>query len=132
MPMSVSPLAVFMLMQFLEELPRSFIESAEIDGAGHYSIYLRIVVPLMKNGIITVTVIMFLSIWGQYLWPSLVTGQRVKPLAVTISNILNPNFWVDPRVRIAAMLLAALPPLLIYFFFQRKVIDGMAMSGIKG
>ncbi len=132
LPMSVSPLAVFMLMQFLEDLPLSFIESARIDGAGHFTIYWRIVLPLMKNGIITVTVVMFLRVWGQYLWPSLVTGQKIKPLSVAIANILNPNFWTDSRVRIAAMLLTALPPLLVYFFFQRQVIDGMAMSGIKG
>ena len=131
LPMSVSPLAVFMLMQFWK-ICLVVYRIGSIDGAGHFTIYWWIVLPLMKNGIITVTVVMFLRVWGQYLWPSLVTGQKIKPLSVAIANILNPNFWTDPRVRIAAMLLTALPPLLVYFFFQRQVIDGMAMSGIKG
>lgn len=132
MPMMVSALSVFIMMQFLEDLPLSFIESARIDGAGHFQIYSKIVLPLMRNGILTTVVLMFMKIWGQYLWPSLVTGQKIKPISVTISNLLSPNFWVDPRVKIAAMLIAMLPPLAIYLIFQRYVIEGITMSGVKG
>lgn len=131
-PMMVSALSVFIMMQFLEDMPISLIESARIDGAGHFQIYRRIVLPLMRNGILTTVVLMFMKIWGQYLWPSLVTGQKIKPISVTISNLLNPNFWVDPRVKIAAMLIAMLPPLGIYIVFQRYVIEGITMSGVKG
>ena len=131
-PMMVSALSVFIMMQFLEDLPVSFIESARIDGAGYFQIYSKIVLPLMRNGILTTVVLMFMKIWGQYLWPSLVTGQRIKPISVTISNMLSPNFWVDPRVKIAAMLIAMLPPLAIYLIFQRYVIEGITMSGVKG
>lgn len=132
MPMMVSALSVFIMMQFLEDLPPSFIESARIDGAGHFQIFRSIVLPLMRNGILTTIVLMFMKIWGQYLWPSLITAQKIKPLSVTISNMLNPNFWIDSRVKIAAMLIAMIPPLLIYLLFQRYVIEGIAMSGVKG
>ena len=110
----------------------SFIESARIDGAGHFQIYGRIVLPLMRNGILTTVVLMFMKIWGQYLWPALVTGQKIKPISVTISNMLNPNFWIDPRTKIAAMLIAMIPPMTIYLTFQRYVIEGITMSGVKG
>lgn len=132
MPMMVSALSVFIMMQFLEDLPASFIESARIDGAGHFQIYGRIVLPLMRNGILTTVVLMFMKIWGQYLWPALVTGQKIKPISVTVANLLNPNFWVDPRVKIAVMLIAMIPPLAIYLVFQRYVIEGITMSGVKG
>ena len=128
MPMMVSALSVFIMMQFLEDLPASFIESARIDGAGHFQIYRRIVLPLMRNGILTTVVLMFMKIWGQSLGP----GQKIKPISVTVANLLNPNFWVDPRVKIAAMLIAMIPPLLIYLIFQRYVIEGITMSGVKG
>lgn len=131
-PMMVSALSVFVMMQFLEDLPLSFIESARIDGAGHFQIYGRIVLPLMRNGILTTVVLMFMKIWGQYLWPALVTGQKIKPISVTISNMLNPNFWIDPRTKIAAMLIAMIPPMTIYLTFQRYVIEGITMSGVKG
>ena len=132
LPMMVSALSVFIMMQFLEDLPASFIESARIDGAGHFQNYGRIVLPLMRNGILTTVVLMFMKIWGQYLWPSLVTAQNIKPISVTVANLLNPNFWVDPRVKIAAMLIAMIPPLAIYLIFQRYVIEGITMSGVKG
>lgn len=132
LPLMVSPLSVFILMQFMEDLPVSFIESARIDGAGHFRIFSHIVMPLMRNGIITATVLLFLRAWGSYLWPSLVTGQKVQALSVTISNMFNPQFYVDPRVRFSAMLLAMIPPLLIYLLFQRHVIKGISMSGVKG
>jgi multiple sugar transport system permease protein len=132
LPLMVSALSIFILMQFLEDLPVSFIESARIDGAGHFSIFFYIVFPLMRNGLLTTTVLMFLSVWGSYLWPSLVTGGNIQPMSVSIANMLSPMFYTDPRVKIAALLLSAAPPLTIYIFFQRYVISGISMSGIKG
>ncbi|TQO22928.1 carbohydrate ABC transporter permease [Paramicrobacterium agarici] len=132
LPLMVSPLSVFILMQFMEDLPRSFIESAQVDGAGHFRIFFSIVMPLMRNGMITATILLFLAVWGAFLWPSLVTGQEVEALSVTIANMFNPNFYVDPRVRFAAMLLALIPPVLVYIVFQRYVIKGISMSGVKG
>lgn len=132
LPLMVSPLSVFILMQFMEDLPHSFIESAQVDGAGHFRIFFFIVVPLVRNGMITATILLFLSSWGAFLWPSLVTGEQVQALSVAIANMFNPSFYVDPRVRFAAMLIALIPPLLAYIVFQRHVIKGISMSGIKG
>jgi len=132
LPLMVSPLSVFILMQFMEDLPRSFIEAAQIDGAGHFRIFAFIVVPLVRNGMITATILLFLSSWGAFLWPSLVTGENVQALSVAIANMFNPNFYVDPRVRFAAVLVALIPPLLAYIVFQKYVIKGISMSGIKG
>ena len=131
-PLVVSPLSVFILIQFTEDMPISFVESARIDGAGHFQIFWKIVFPLMRNGVVTATVLMFLNVWGLYLWPSLASGANIQPMSVNVANMLSPQFYIDPRVKIAAMLLSALPPLIIYIFFQRYVISGIAMSGIKG
>jgi multiple sugar transport system permease protein len=132
LPLMVSALSVFIMMQFLEDLPLSIIESARIDGAGHFRIFGEIVLPLMRNGILTTTVLMFMKTWGQYLWPSLVTAQKIRPISVVIANMLAPNFWVDGRVKLASMLLAMIPPMLIYLVFQRYVIEGVTMSSVKG
>ena len=132
LPMMVAPLAVFMLMQFLEDLPISLIESARIDGAGHFKIFTAIVFPLMRNGVITVTVVMFLRSWGNLRWPSLITANKIKPLSVAISNMLSPNFYVDQRVKIASMLISMLPPAILYLACQKRVIEGMTMSAVKG
>lgn len=125
----VSLLSVFIMMQFCEDLPPSFIEAASIDGAGHFAIFRLVGFPLMRNGFITATVLMFLHSWGAFLWPALVAGSNVMP---AISNLLSPNFYVDARVKMGAMLIAMVPPLVIYLLLQRYVIQGMAMSGVKG
>jgi multiple sugar transport system permease protein len=62
-------------------------------------------------------VLLALSVWGAFLWPSLVTGQELQALSVAVANMFNPNFYVDPRVRFAAMLIAMIPPLLVYILF---------------
>ena len=132
LPLMVRALSVFILLQFLESMPLSLIESARIDGAGHFRIFFSIVLPLMRNAIITVTVLMFISVWGSYLWPSLVTSANIRPMSVVIASLLNPNFWIDERVKIAAMLVSSIVPLAIYLGFQKYIIDGIAASGIKG
>ena len=108
------------------------IESARIDGASHFQIFFRIYLPLVRNGLITVTVLMFLRAWGSYMWPALVTGNSIMPVSRTIANLLSKFFYVDVRVKMAAMLLAMIPPMTIYVLFQKHVIEGMTMSSVKG
>ena len=128
----VSPFSVFILMQFSEDIPNDLVESARIDGAGHFQVYFHIVLPLMRNGLIVSSILLFLRVWGSYLWPKLVSASNVTAISATITNLINPNFYVDSRIKVAAMLVAMLPPLIIYLIFQRRVIQGIAMSGIKG
>ncbi len=128
----VSPLSVFILMQFSENIPNDLVESARIDGAGHFQVYAYIVLPLMRNGLIVSSILLFLRVWGAYLWPKLISASNVTAISATITNLIGPNFYVDPRIKVAAMLVAMLPPLVVYLIFQKKVIAGIAMSGIKG
>lgn len=131
-PIMISPMSVFILNQFSETIPTALIESARIDGASHFQIFFRIYLPLVRNGLITVTVLMFLRAWGSYMWPSLVTGNNILPVSRTIANLLSKYFYVDVRVKMAAMLLAMIPPMTIYVIFQKHVIEGMTMSSVKG
>jgi multiple sugar transport system permease protein len=132
LPIMISPLSVFIMLQFLEDLPKELIEAARIDGAGHFRIYFSIVLPLMRNGLITAIILLFLRSWGAYLWPSLVTGKEINPISVTIANLLSRQFYIDPRVKIASMLITMIPPLVVYLLFQKYVIKGISMSSVKG
>jgi multiple sugar transport system permease protein len=131
-PLMASPLSVFILMQFMEDLPMEFVEAARVDGAGHFRIYFFVILPLMRNGLITATILLFLNVWSSFLWPSLVTAQAVRPLSVVVANLFNPNFYVDARVQFAAMLIAMVPVIVLYAIFQKYVIKGVSMSGVKG
>lgn len=128
----VSPLSVFILIQFSDDIPKELIEAARIDGAGHFQIYARVVLPLMRNGLIVSSILLFLKTWGSYLWPKLISAKAVTAMSAAIGNLIGPNFYVDARIKVAGMMIAMLPPLIIYLIFQKKVITGIAMSGLKG
>ncbi len=128
------PLAfsVFIIRQFLESIPKELIEAAEIDGAGHFTIFFRIILPLMAIPLLTVTVIEFMQIWGSFLWPTLVSGTKWKPLSVLLAGLLGDGSFLTGRVKIAALLISGLPPVIVYLIFQRYIVDGIATSGLKG
>jgi multiple sugar transport system permease protein len=131
-PSIPSAFAVFIIKQFLESIPRELVEAAEIDGAGHLTVFLRVVFPLMTTPLLTVAVIQFMQVWGSFLWPTLVAGTNWKPVSVLVSGLLGDGSWLEGRVKIAAMLISGLPPVLIYLFFQKYIVEGIATSGLKG
>jgi multiple sugar transport system permease protein len=131
-PFIPSAFAVFIMRQFLESLPRDLIEAGEIDGASHFGIFWRIVLPLMKTPVMTVAIIQFMQIWGTFLWPTLVGGTRWKPVSVLIAGLLGDGSWLESRVKIAAMLVSAVPLVAVYLFCQRYIVEGIATSGLKG
>lgn len=131
-PSIPSAFAVFIIKQFLESIPRELVEAAEIDGAGHFTVFLRVVLPLMATPLLTVTVIQFMQVWGSFLWPTLVAGTNWKPVSVLVSGLLGDGSWLEGRVKIAAMLISGLPPVLVYLFFQKYIVEGIATSGLKG
>lgn len=131
-PSIPSAFAVFIMKQFLESIPRELVEAAEIDGAGHFTVFLRVILPLMATPLLTVIVIQFMQVWGSFLWPTLVSGTNWKPVSVLVSGLLGDGSWLEGRVKIAAMLISGLPPVLIYLFFQKYIVEGIATSGLKG
>ena len=131
-PSIPSAFAVFIIKQFLEGLPKELIEAAEIDGAGHLKVFLRVVLPLMATPLLTVTVIQFMQVWGSFLWPTLVAGTNWKPVSVLVAGVLGDGSWLEGRVKIAAMLLSGIPPVAVYLIFQKYIVEGIATSGLKG
>lgn len=130
-PAIPSAFAVFIIKQFLESIPRDLIEAGEIDGASHFRIFWRIILPLMATPLLTVTVIEFMQVWGSFLWPTLVAGTRWKPVSVLIAGLLGDGSWLEGRVKIAALLISGIPPVAVYLFFQKYIVEGIATSGLK-
>ncbi len=130
-PAIPSAFAVFIIKQFLESIPRDLIEAGQIDGASHFRIFWRIILPLMATPLLTVTVIEFMQVWGSFLWPTLVAGSRWKPVSVLIAGLLGDGSWLEGRVKIAALLISGIPPVAVYLFFQKYIVEGIATSGLK-
>lgn len=127
------PLGLFMLRQFMMTIPRSYDEAAICDGAGRLQIYFRIILPMSKTVIIVTAIMHFINVWNNFFNAMIFinsTGKMTLPLGITLLNTTHGNSNM-PLIT-AAVLLTLIPPLLIYIFGQKYLIQGSMTAGIKG
>ncbi|MCX5512956.1 carbohydrate ABC transporter permease [Kaistia algarum] len=132
-PGLASAFGLFMLMQFMRAIPADMIEAARLDGASHFQIYWHVALPLCRNALITLAILTFMQTWGNYMWPLIVSS---RPEMYTVGQVVglfnSPLSHQTVDMVMTANLLAAIPPLLFFLIFQRKIVEGIAMSGTKG
>jgi multiple sugar transport system permease protein len=132
-PGLASAFGLFMLVQFMRAIPRDMIEAARLDGASHFQIYRHVALPLCHNALITLAILTFMQTWGNYMWPLIVA---TRPDMYTVGQVVGlfnaPLSHQTVDVVMTANLLAAIPPLLFFLIFQRRIVEGIAMSGTKG
>jgi multiple sugar transport system permease protein len=123
---------MFLLRGFFEGLPRELEESALIDGASHFTIFTRIMVPLAKPALSTVAVFSFLGAWDEYIWAlTVLTDAQKRTLPIAIANFrgIHASDW---GLVFAASLTAVIPTIVIFVFFQRYFVQGIATGAVKG
>lgn len=129
LPALPSAMGVFLMKQFMEQIPDALIESAIVDGASHWLMFWKIIMPQVKPAWLTLTVFAFTGAWNQAL-PGLVYDDQLKMLNDVITQITLGGFQrVGPAT--AGSLLMIVPPILLFLFTQNRVIETMAYSGIK-
>lgn len=134
-PEIASPLALFLLTQFFQEIPPELDEAAYMDGASRFAVYRRIVLPLAKPVLATLAIFTFLGTWNEYLWP-LVSSTDREALTVTIGlRKLAETFGHQTRdlgLKMAGAWVGGIPILIFYFILQRRIVSGIRLnSGIK-
>ncbi len=132
LPFVADAFAIYLFYTFFIGLPKEFEEAARLDGASTLRIFFTIILPNAKPVFASVAILTFLTWWGSYLWPLMVTiGPEVRPLPVAIASFytLPPLQWGD-ILAFGAMMVA--PVLLVFLMFQRWFVRGVAASAIKG
>lgn len=131
LPMLVSGFSVFLFRQFMTTIPTEVLEAARIDGAGELRIFLRIVLP-MSGPILAVQVVLtFIAGWNAFLWPLIIANdQRLYTLSVGLS-LLNQQIATNPSLQMAASALMVVPILIVFIVFQRYIVQGFSLSGLK-
>jgi multiple sugar transport system permease protein len=132
LPFLATPLGVFIMRQFIAEIPDELIEAARLDGAGEFRILFRVVMPLCGPALATLAVLQFLSSWNEFLWP-LVAAQTedMYTLPVGIALISASANSINYGLLLAGATLIVLPILALFLFLQRYFIQGIATTGIK-
>lgn len=131
-PSLTAPLGVLIMKQFFDDLPNELIEAARIDGAGVFRIWSTICMPLSRNSLAAVGIFTFTNSWNNFLWPFLsITSERMMTLPVGIPQFQGANLS-EFTLPMTVSLVASIPAIITFLIFQKQIIQGVAMTGIKG
>jgi ABC-type glycerol-3-phosphate transport system permease component len=123
---------IFLLRQYMRTIPRDLDEAARIDGAGHWAIYRHIILPLTAPALTVVAVFTFLGVWNDFFGPLLYLNDPDSyTVAVALATKVS-RVGTEWNALMAANLIAIVPPLLVYFAAQKRLIGGIASVGIRG
>jgi len=131
-PTIFSAFGTFLLRQFFVSLPVDVEEAARLDGCGPFQIYWRVMLPLAKPGLVALGILTVIAAWSDLLWPLIVNTQPQKMTLAVGLAALQGELTVNYPVIMAAALIATAPLVLVFLFMQRRVVEGIAMSGSKG
>jgi multiple sugar transport system permease protein len=132
-PGLASAFGLFMLTQFFKDIPREIMDASLVDGDTHLGTYWHVVLPLSKNALVTLAILTFMTTWGNYVWPMVIAKNNN---IITVSQMINwyndPNSFMTVNLMMTAFFLAAILPIIVYIFFQRQIIQGISITGLKG
>ncbi len=125
------PITSLIFRNFYAQIPNSLMESATLDGAGFFSIYIRIIFPLSIPGFVVTSLWQFTQIWNEFLWGICLTRHTSNPITVGLAQLAGGQA-VSWNLPMAGSILAALPVLLIYILLGRYFIRGLLAGSVKG
>lgn len=138
LPIGANVTGVFLMRQFFLSIPYELEDAARVDGANTLRIWWSVVLPLARPALTAVAIITFLSAWNSFFWPLIVTrsdASRTLPVGIAQFMSLRPGQSMSAQAygpSMAGAVLAAVPPILVFYALQRYFIQGISMTGLKG
>ena len=135
LPAMFTAYGTFMLRQFFMTIPRDLEDAARIDGCSLFSIFWRIILPLSKPALATLTMFTALANWNNFMWPLIVTDSiEMKTLPIGLAYFQEVYMYTQPDwgLLMAGSLLVVLPLIIVFVFNQRFFVEGIKLTGIKG
>jgi multiple sugar transport system permease protein len=131
-PNLVNPFGIFLLRQYMKSIPDELLDAARIDGAGHFKLYWKVVLPLSRPALAALAILTFQFWWGAFFWPLIIISSPelyTLPLGLALFQDANRTVW---NLIMAGSVLAALPLIVLFLVFQRQFVRGISLSGMKG
>ncbi|HZC32064.1 MAG TPA: carbohydrate ABC transporter permease [Candidatus Bathyarchaeia archaeon] len=132
--MAIGGANIFLMRQYFLSIPREIEEAARIDGAGFFTTFWRVMLPLATPALSAVAILQFQGAWNAFFWPLILLRDQnyfTVPLALTFFRTAG-GFSTNYPPLMAVVVLSTLPVLILYVFFQRYFVEGIAASGVKG
>lgn len=124
---------IFLVKQFMDNIPKDFDEAAQIDGASEGTIFLKIILPLIKPVLLVVSLFAFTGSWNDFLWPSIVFNDIEKMPITSGLQLLQGMYQAQPTLLMAGAIVAIIPTFILYLFAQKYFMESMSLSaGVKG
>jgi len=131
---AISGTSIFLLRQYFLSIPRDLEEAARIDGAGFLTTFLRVMLPLATPALSAVAILTFQGTWNGFFWPLILLQDQshyTLPIGLLSFRTAGGFATIYPPL-MATVVMATLPILILYLFFQRYFVEGIAASGVKG
>ena len=128
------PFTVFVLVPFFNAIPKDLEEAAFLDGASYYQVFYKVALPLVKPGLIVATIFNVFGIWNEFvLGYVLISSKDLKTIPLGLADILMKQYYTADYGKVfAAIVIAALPIVVLYLIFQRKLVGGSMSGALKG
>lgn len=131
-PGLMTAFGVFLMRQFFQTIPSDLLDAGRLDGLSEFGVFWRVALPLVRPALAALGIFTFLGNWNAFLWPLVVVQtpeMRTIPVGVALFSGEAGTYW---NLIMAASSLSVIPVLLVYLFFQRQIIEGVVLTGIKG
>ena len=132
LPNLFSAFGTFLMRQFFMAIPQELEDAARIDGCGHGRIFVQIMLPLVKPGLVSLGVLTLRFAWNNLMWPMIINTSPDKMTLAAGLSYLQGQYLTDYPSIMAGALLSIIPLIVIYAIFQKQFIEGIALTGIKG
>ncbi|MEW9702017.1 carbohydrate ABC transporter permease [Paenibacillus sp. SI8] len=132
-PTVITAFGIFLMRQFMELVPQDLLDAARIDGRGEFGIWFHIVLPQVRGALVTLSLLTFLTSWNAYIWPLIVTmtpENYTIPVGLSYfsSETSTASNWVQTMT---GAWISVLPLIVLFLIFQKQIVRGIALSGIK-
>ncbi|MCL7369842.1 MULTISPECIES: carbohydrate ABC transporter permease [Streptomyces] len=132
LPQVVAPMMVFILKRFFDAVPKELEEAARIDGASEFRVFRSVVLPLSRPIVAAVAIFVFIGAWNNFMWPFVVTNDPdLMTLPVGLATVKDA-YGIQYAQSMASALLAALPLIVVFLLFQRRIVNSVATTGLGG
>ena len=132
-PFIASAFGIFLVRQFMMQIPADLFDAAQIDGAGHIRYLTQIVIPLARPAIVTIALFHFIWTWNEFKWTQLVTKDvNMRTVSVGMQDFLQGDGGTNAHLAMAVAVMVVLPIILLYLFTQKYFTEGITTTGLKG
>ncbi len=133
LPAGASAFGIFLLRQYMQNIPNSLLDAARMDGCSEFRIYRSIVLPLCKPAIATLAIFTFMGTWNGFFWPLIImTKESMYTLPVALASLNAGQHATKYNLLMAGSVMITAPIVLLFAFMQRYFIEGIALTGMRG